>query len=279
MYFLLLDMKMNKKRDDRFLLNKKAQVLIGKHKNAQITIFVIVAIIIVLVIALIFFFKESFGKSLTQEEIVFEQQVQEINSFVKSCVENSGYNVLYGVGQYGGYFFPSEFSTDSGVSYYIIDNKTDAPSKKRIEEEISYYVNEEIFLCVENFMDFPDINVRHGDRSVTTRIEDEEIILNVNYPLYITSSNLTSGLEDFEDIKIPIRLGIIYDVVLEIIQEQLEADNVCLSCLVNLGIENDLYVDMIDYDEDVIIFTIRDENSNIDNGFYEFKFAVKNDGI
>jgi len=181
------------------------------------------------------------------------------------------------VGKHGGYFLPSDPSTDSDVKYYLIGSKPYLPSKETIEDEISQYVNQELFLCTKDFADFPNLKIRQRNIETIAQIENDEIILNVNYPLSITQEDETFLLEEFENIKIPIRLGTAYNVAYKIIEEQIENPNkICLSCLIDLGIENDLLIDLLNYDEETTVFTIRDENSIINNRPYEFKFAIKN---
>ena len=70
-------------------------------------------------------------------------------------------------------------------------------------------------------------------------------------------------------------MGIVYDSIEKIIKEQLNHESICLSCILDVSLENDLYVDMMDYDEKSVIFIFRDENSIINNKTYEFVFANK----
>lgn len=250
------------------------------NKKAQLTIFIIIAILVVAITALFFYLNEEFTKSLFKQKVqeieYLDSRVQKVYYFVDDCIESSAYDVLYTIGQQGGYFVPSGLSTDSGIRYYFIKNRSYVPPKNLLEKEISYYVGQELFFCTRYFANFTDLNVEQEDISVITKIEEGVVVLDVNYPLSITIENSTVLLEKFEDIKIPIRLEIIYNVTSQIVQKQIENPNeICLSCLINLGIENDLFIDMFNYDENTIIFTIRDENSIMNNRPYEFKFAIK----
>ncbi|GAG34547.1 unnamed protein product, partial [marine sediment metagenome] len=153
--------------------------------------------------------------------------------------------------------------------------KSYIPSKEQIENEISDYVDKELFFCTMNFVDFPELEISQGEIKTRTTIEEDKVILNVNYPLSITKENNTALIEDFENIKIPVRLGVVYDSVEEIIQEQLSHESICLSCILEVSLENDLYVDMMDYDDETVIFIFRDENSKLNEVVFEFVFANK----
>ena len=45
--------------------------------------------------------------------------------------------------------------------------------------------------------------------------------------------------------------------------------------MLDIVVENDLYVDILNYDIDTVVFTIRDEHSKIQDLDFEFKFANK----
>ena len=52
-------------------------------------------------------------------------------------------------------------------------------------------------------------------------------------------------------------------------------DSICLSCLYDLGEENEVHIDMLDYGKDTTIFTIIDDKSQLNNKSYEFNFAIQ----
>ena len=264
-------------------------------KRGQITLFVIIGILVLFVVLILLFvyIKIDFLKPKLgiERTIILPSKVKNINSFVENCVLATGYEALYLIGQQGGYFVHPNSSIES-KGYYLTNYNGHIISKEEIEKEISSYVNLKLFFCTQNFVDFSDFNVNQGRITTETRIKDDEVVLDVIYPLVITKSDMTFKLKEFNDIKIPIRLGIIYDVVDEIVKDQLEnKDSICLSCLVDLGIEKDLYIDMFDYsmfgydsnhifnydmfdyDNNSIIFVIKDINSQINEEPYEFVFV------
>lgn len=248
------------------------------NRKAQLTLFVILGLVIVIVLGLLLFFKGEAFKSLwekeTQKGIAIHPQVQNINSFVRECIKTTGDEALYLIGQQGGYFRTPERSTEFGIPYYFIKDKSYMPSKEQIEKEISSYMEGGLFFCTKNFIDFPGFDIDQGRVITKTEIGAAEVVLNVEYPLIITKDDTTFNLKDFKNIKIPIRLGIIYGVADEMIKEQLKnKNNICLSCLINLGIEKDLYINVDDYGSDSVIFTIQDMNSQLYKKPYEFVFA------
>ncbi len=239
------------------------------EKRGQVTIFIVVAIVLVGAVGLYF----SLRGELKGDKFTLESEG--IYLFVENCIESTAEEAIYNIGQSGGYFLPPEFSTASGVPYYYYNGQNYIPYKEEIEEEISEYVNEMLSFCIKNFVDFPEFDVDESEVKTKTQIKNNKLIFDVEYPLRIIKGESTSLLKNFENIEIPVRLGIVYDAVEKIIQDQLDHENICLSCILDIVLENDLYIEMIDYDKETIIFIIRDENSKIDDESFEFKFANK----
>jgi len=238
-------------------------------KKGQVTIFIIIIIIVIALIVSFFIFKDTLKRK------IFIPETDSVKIFVENCIENVGGEIIYDLGRKGGYFFAPDFSTDTGIPIYYSNGKNYMPTKNQIENEISYYINERLFFCTRNFVEFPELEIIQGKIETKTRIEENEIILNVNYPLSIIKENSTTLIEDFKNIEIPIRFGIIYDSIYEIIQEQLNHTGICFDCMLDIALEKDLYVNMIDYDNETVIFIFRDENSKLNDINFEFIFANK----
>lgn len=240
-------------------------------KRGQVTIFIIIAIILVVIISVFFILRSGVLKN------IFLSESERIKVFVEFCIGETGNEGIYEIGQKGGYFSAPNFSTVLEIPYYYSNNKSYVPSKGEIEIEISKYVNENLPLCVKNFPDFPDFEITQREIKTQTKMEDDKIILDVEYPLSVKKGEDTTIFKDFKNIKIPVRLGIVYDAVKEIIDEQLihEREVLCLSCILNISLRNDLHIDMLDYGEGEIVFIVRDENSKINNKIFEFIFANK----
>jgi len=240
-----------------------------KNKKSQVTIFIIIALAIIAVILLFFVARGD----VKQDELI-SPEAEEVHSFVMGCIEKVGAEAIYSVGAGGGYYFIPELSTEEGIPYYYYDGENKMPTKAEIEEQISQYIDADLFFCTEGFIDFTDYEITYDEIKTQTTINEEEIIIDVNYPIKIKKENSTTIIEDFNNIEIPVRLGIVYDSASEIIQQQTN-DGICLSCTSDEATANDLYINIFDYDNNTLIFTITDENSMINNQTFEFNFAVR----
>ncbi|MBS3077871.1 hypothetical protein J4233_06435 [Candidatus Pacearchaeota archaeon] len=201
-------------------------------------------------------------------------EAQGVYSFVRECVEKEAVKVIYEVGKNGGYFFPPNKSTDSGVAIYYENGKDYMPSKKQIEDEISFFMNKKLFFCTKNFVDFTNLEITQGDIGTKTTIMEDEVILDVDYPITINNQGGATRINDFR-FNLPVRMGIIHDSINYITQEQLSHESICASCLLEISEKNDLYVEIMDYDENTMIFIFRDENSKINEVVFVWAFANK----
>tara|TARA_Y100000310_G_scaffold343977_1_gene454327 strand:+ start:1352 stop:2083 length:732 start_codon:yes stop_codon:yes gene_type:complete len=237
-------------------------------KKAQLTIFIIIAIVIVGIIVLVFSLQTGIIKQPLNPDS------EKVYDFVQGCIEGEGTELVYEIGSNGGYFFSPELSTESGVAYYYSNGKNYMPSKEQVEKEISFFMNEKLFFCTRNFVDFPDLEITQREIKTQTTINENNILFDVNYPISIVKGESTSLIEDFET-EIPVRLGIVYDSIEKIMQTKIGEESICLSCLLDISLENDLYVDMLDYDDETTLFIFRDENSKINNETFVWIFANK----
>ena len=134
-------------------------------KKGQLTIFIVIAIVIIgLVIGFFIISKQQEKKG------VFVPDVESVKQFVESCIEEAGNEIIYNVGQRGGYLFPPEFSTASGIPYYYSNGKSYMPSKEQVEQEISTFVNLKVFFCTKNFINFPEFEIEQGEPKTETKI-------------------------------------------------------------------------------------------------------------
>jgi hypothetical protein len=238
------------------------------EKRGQITIFIIVAILLIATIGFYYIFKNDLGSQGSLGEYGY------VYSFVEECIKEVGTSATYYVSQNGGYFIPSELSNEEGIPYYYYSGQSYLPSKENIANEISEYVNEMLFFCTQNFVEFNGLNISQGEINTQAVIEEEEIVFNIEYPVIIRKGEDTTVIRDFENIKIFNRLGTIYNVASEIIEKQKGNNDTCLSCSVNLAVENDLYVDMSLYENNSVLFTVEDQDYS---PFLKFKFINKYD--
>ena len=239
-------------------------------KRGQIAIFVIAAIILVAGIASFVYLRN------VQKLGAVNPDIKPINSFIENCLKSTGEDAVIFIGQQGGYYNPPSLSIDN-IPIYFYNNKSYFPSKEKIESEISLYIDEMLPFCTKNFKDFSDFQIEADPSAVETKtaILKDKVRFEVNWLIIAKKAQSTYLLEKFSS-ETKSRLSIIYNLTENFMNEQMkEPSSICLSCLVELGIENNIYIGMEDYESNTVVFTLTDNQTLIKNQPYKFKFANK----
>src|SRR3989338_8068337 len=240
-------------------------------KRGQLTIFIIVAILIVGAVVLFFVFRGGI-----QKEKPLNPEVAPIQNFVQTCLDDSLEEVVFMVGENGGYRFPENVFEFEGKehAYYLVNGNNYMPSKIQVEKEISDDLNAKIFICTNYFSDFSDYEITPGNAESSVKILEDKIILEMKYPLTIKKGESISILEDFKT-EIPVRAGLVYDSAFEFIleQEKNKQQGFCLSCLPENLIQNNLNVEINDKINNTLIFRFKDNASKLNNKTFEWVFA------
>tara|TARA_Y100000031_G_scaffold84433_1_gene92856 strand:+ start:2465 stop:3124 length:660 start_codon:yes stop_codon:yes gene_type:complete len=204
----------------------------------------------------------------------FSAESDPIYVFVHDCAEKEGIKTVYNIGLNGGYYFKPNLSTESNIPIYYKDGINYMPSKEDVEREIFFSMNESLFLCTKSFIDFPELNISQGKIRTKTKMTDKKVVLDITYPIYISKGESTTLIQDFK-VEVPVRMKTVYESISRYMDQQMNFETICLSCLLDISLENDLYVDMMDYDDETTIFIFRDENSKINNETFIWVFANK----
>ena len=80
--------------------------------------------------------------------------------------------------------------------------------------------------------------------------------------------------EDIESVSKIIRRGTHWAIGPEI-KEFEEDSNICLSCLDEISIENEIIIEMNDYGEDLVIFSLIDAENYVNEDDYIYYFIYK----
>ena len=240
------------------------------NKRGQITIFIVIALVIIGMAVLFFFIQENVMERIGENTI--DSRADEVFLFVQDRLEQVSVDGIYAIGLQGGYYIPPDLSIEYGIPYYYYENQNYMPSKLEIGEEISSYINTNLPFCINDFSTFTDLTIRHEELNPSVEIGKGKIITKLDYSLRVIE-NETSTLFDEFSIDIPVRLGTVYDSIEKIMEDQMTHNDICLSCILDISLENDLFVDISNYDEETVIFVFKDENSKINNDTFEFVFA------
>ena len=209
------------------------------------------------------------NRSVDKDKDVYTDAVR---NFIDNCIEETAKEAVSEIGQNGGYYFPPLASTHAGIPYYYQNGKNIMPSIGIVENQISLYMKENLFFCTKNFVQFTNYNISQGTITVDTEIQENRVILDVNYPITLSQGEDSATIEDFET-EVDVRLGLIYNSIAEVVNSS--EYGICLTCLYDVADENDFYVEMLDYDEDSVVILFIDKNSKINEEDFEYVYAVE----
>lgn len=234
-------------------------------KKGQVTIFVILAILIVGAVVAFFLLRKpaaAESSSLDTGAVV---------SYVDNCIKSTGIDGIYFVGENGGYYNVPSLSALGGIPYYYSNGTLLLPSLSLIENSISSYVDNSLDFCAGNFSSFPEFNISSGNVSTETKISEGGVVLNVDYPVTIRKGNSSKIITNFDNIQIPMRVLTVYNVSSQIINSSAGGNGLCLSCIYNLGNENNVTIGMTAINEGTF-FDITDNESNLKGAPLDWKF-------
>ena len=252
------------------------------YKRGQVTIFIILGILILIIVGSFFLIRSySEEKRVETEAEKVQQAIQmsaSVKHYIESCLDSTGKKALIFVGKHGGYYeLPSQSDTFFLMPYYFYDDNSHLISKEELENQISNFINNELFFCVKNFVVFEKqgYEIEQEEVNTSTTIARYKVILNVNFPVTLAKGESVRTIVEFTT-SINSRLDTIYNVVKELLEEQ-ENDpaSICVTCGVILGIENDLRVEMSFIEGGEIMFTIIDEEIPINQEPFEYNFINK----
>jgi len=237
-------------------------------KKGQITPIIIVAVLVVAG----FLIYSSVGNGIVEN---VDPEIEPIYNFVQECLKESAKEAILENSKYGGYFIYPKDSLNNGIPYYLRDGKNIMLTKERMEIEIGESINTQIGFCIKDFENFPSLEIDAGEIESLVEIKDNNVIINSRYPLGINKAEESYQLEKF-NAQIDTKLGLIYDSVVYLMEDQIEhKDSLCIACANDVAETYNLEVSSINFDENVIIMTLKDEEVKIDNHALVFNYAIE----
>ena len=136
------------------------------------------------------------------------------------------------------------------------------PSKKTIEKEMDSYVESTLPYCIYEY-DFPDLNITQEEASSKSKIYDNYVSFSAKAPVSVKKGDKTFTIDREYDVKIPIKLGEIYDIADLIIDKEIENPNyISLSYLAELDYDILFNLLIVLYFDDETVFILKKYNKS-----------------
>ena len=197
-------------------------------KKGDITIFLIVAVIALFLFFFLFvlFQNQSDVEVIKKNSLELSTYGQKVKMYVEQCLYDSAVPAVYYVGLTGGYIDPPPEtfrSTKATIAYYYYFDADKMPSKGKVQNEISKYIEETLFICIRNFQGFPGVDIDSGVMHADTLIGENDVTIHLEYPVTIKQGSSSMTVKDFQTL-IPIRLGKNYGYAKEVNEETKEEE-------------------------------------------------------
>ena len=187
-------------------------------KRGQITTYLLIGLLLFFIITAIIYLKTYFTQrsqaSEIEASIAISPQVQPIRDSLQECIQTTLIDALRLVGLHGGYLAtPEPFlkTTLSTVAYWFYNGKDTKPKLKKIEEEISTYLQIAVPFCITDEL-FPGFTFSRGEVSATTTIKKDIVSTSVSYPVTASKDNTQYTLPKKYTVSVRVRLGYMYSV-------------------------------------------------------------------
>lgn len=212
---------MNIKKRGKFNLNSRAQA----------AIFIIISLLIVLAGLTYFFYQ----KQLVEKQVeLVPPEIAPVKLFIDNCIKAVSEDGLETIGLTGGYInVPAKISNDPRaylatfpgfkMPYWWHDGVSASPTEDFIKQQLRDHIKTELKNCLNNFESFEGRFEIAELKPLVADVEfnEEDVTVNINYPLQITSKNgdLKFFLEKFRYI-VPIRFKKIYELAKLIMERE-----------------------------------------------------------
>lgn len=203
-------------------------------KRGQITVFIVIAIVILLTLGTYFYLQST----TVDQEIGAETDIsitapvpgkaEDLSAYVESCILSTAPEGITVLALQGGSFILDSSKRYVSNDYrYLCKQKLGYSncvpivlSRQTMEEELEGYMMSKIGSCVDlNFFREQGFEVQAGDLQVDVSIAADDVVMNVNYPITISSGLKKIEVDAFTQ-KIDLPLGKLYDLSVRIINRE-----------------------------------------------------------
>ena len=157
---------------------------INNKEKSQATIYIIIGILILVGVAIFLLTRQSLNIDSPNNP-----EIKPIYSSVQNCISDIAKRGVFETGLYGGYYHTSKYSTDYSIPYYFDKGINRMPTKLELQNQLSNFVNDGITLLCQDFTNYSEFNIIPGNVTSSVKIEDNKVILNIDYPLSIKKGN------------------------------------------------------------------------------------------
>ncbi len=246
------------------------------QKHAQVSVFLIT--VAVLLIAAGFLSINSNQKNKSKNYADTDQlTLDPVSNLVETCIRDTLSDGIFHISMQGGYYHPpdSQQYLEYDVPFYLNNEQFKVPTTNTIEDELALYMQENLAQCIDDFESLQGFDIRQSQASLKPIIGENEISVLAVYPLEIHQGDSTKSIEQFS-VSIPFDFKEVYSIVQQLMVQQGE-DTLAVhyGALAQSAYEHDYYFEIIQVDEQTVIYSLRFDSKSADGQPYVFNFAAR----
>lgn len=239
-------------------------------KRGQVTIFIILAIVIVVILGTVIYVvmrSDSSLGSLEQDRTFVEGQLSGVQSYIKSCGEETVSNYVPELLKNGGKnsIEPHALTYYGGdVNYLVYESQNKMNLRVEIERRISEQVEQKLKdECSLGAYDDINPKTQKRDMEVETLLLDDSIKVSVNYPIVFKKGKYQTEISDYS-FSVDSSFGRLYRVADTITNREVNGEFDAVSYMMtypdinikkdSLDLDNKVYVINLEGGKEYLIF-------------------------
>ncbi|GEM_PF-2791313 len=248
-------------------------------KKGQITLFAIIAVVVLVIGGLFLYSKGAAVKGIRDANAEKSNTAlfskDPVIAFAQGCINLVSIEAGYDIALHGGYAeSPLDWQktqiegTEYNISFALKGTQNALPSMDVIRSEMEKYMKLNLPKCTDNFKNFTSkgYSIEQGEITGEVTIDDKGYSVKVNYPITSKLAGAETKFSDFDEVKVPIRLKHMRDVVNEIVSQTISHPQHWINVGYLTGLEKDDIVALYFPKGRQIAFVLRDAQSSVLKG-------------
>jgi hypothetical protein len=215
-----------------------------RGKKGQVALFIIIAVVVVALGVMAYLLWPQISgifMSQAQSQAYLSSQAGPLQDAVYYCVSSVSEDIIREQGKHAGYYSYSHlYALDYAGPKLVVMYKdanmarlNELPSLPMIQSEFGKALETEgyakIDSCLNNFASFKKkMAVEPGERTINAEIQDENVMVKVDWPITISKGKSTSTLPQ-KDVELSIPLGKVWTVANDIVNSETRQENFILN--------------------------------------------------
>ena len=204
----------------------------GKSNAGQITGFIVLGLVVILLLVFVQAFLSNWTK--IKPGLIYPKEAQPIANHITDCVTLLGQEAVEIMGSQGGWIeIPAVISSDIRASmpldlkgnqrlpYWHYQGEVRIPTQEGMERQIAKFIETNLKSCMTNLTQFGMDVEELGNISAQSVIADNEVLIQVTYPLRLTAPGLELTVDKYQT-SLQVKLKQLYDLAYRITLFEIE---------------------------------------------------------